>query len=614
MSAQLVINDFVIDLPEEVTYNFKAGDLGEISLAKSTYTSSFSIGKTSEIVALFKGLGLPGDRSNIPYIINDVVLMDDYSPLLVGTLVVLNTDIEFYNVTVISGAYDFFTEIGDTSFSDLNISEITHEKTVSAVDVRLRASSGNVRYGFAQFGWPSHFNEAGGPNTINVDTMAPAVRAKYLWDKIFSSFPRFTFSGSFYSSADFQDLYLTFPYGDFLSDSDPVQRLNVTKSGANPSGLIVDNMVPSYSGAVTFVEVRSGGIYIDVLSSGYLRVIIERFDIRFDPPYQSEVARLAVRKNNVVMMEVFNEFDQVIGAAVDMEVAAGDSITFTWTMNNDIPSFDLVSFEANLQKIEPSKEVFDLSLKSFIKEVMWRYGLVAIVDRGHIEFVRYSDIINSTNIINWSNKYAGRDNEEYTLDYTQSNWLRHRYDTDGESYNDKNITVSNRNLPVQKTLIQSDFFSPSSTPVRFSVYALDQITVREFITYEGSGAGDPDDLTFKKLKRNFWVKINRTSIPYRIGSALTPGAPFIDQPVPTNVNVFTFDGLSFRENPYYNAFSRILTNTRVHRINLVLTAADANNIDLKSVYYFEQEQSYYVLNSLRYKKGELASGEFIKIN
>lgn len=615
MSAQLAINDFVIDLPDEVTYNFKAGDVGEISLAKSTYTSSFQIGKTSEIVALFRGLGVAGDRSTIPYIINDVVLMDDYSPLLTGTLVVLNTDDEFYNVTVISGAFDFFTEIGDTSFSDINISAIIHEKTVTVIDGLLRSTSGNVRYGIAQFGGMSHYvyrdPDTGViviPRTVNIDTMVPAISAKYLWDRIFSAFPRFSFSGAFYSSTDFEELYLTFPYGDFLSDSDPVRRLNVTKSGQNPSGLIIDNMVPSYSGAVNFVQLRSGGVFVDVLSSGYLRVIVERFDIRFDPPYELEVAKFQVRKNNVVVMDGFREFDEIIGAAVDLEVVAGDYITFTWTQDPNIEDYDLVAFEANFEKIEPSRDIFDLSLKTFVKEVMWRYGLVAIVERGHIEFVQYGDIINSSNIINWSSKYAGRDNEEYSLDYAQSNWLRHRYDFDGDSHNDKNISVSNKNLPAQKTLIQSDFFSPSNGTIQFGTREDDSLMAEQYITFEGQEG----DEKYKKLNRHFWTRVARRTTPYRIGSAVAES--YFDQPTPTSINVFTFDGLSFRENTYYNAFSRILTNTRVHRINLILTAADANNIDLKSVYYFEQEQSYYILNSLRYKKGELASGEFIKLN
>ena len=630
MSAQLVINNTVIDLPEEVTYNFKIGDIGQINLSKSSYTTTFNIGRTAEVVKLFKGLGIAGDRSDIPYTITNVMLMDDYTPLLRGTLVVVRTDAEYYNVTVVSGAYDFFNEIGDTKFSDIDISEIWHDKNLSTVKdnidgLILNPYGGNFTYAMAHFGHSvSHYQvvdpnteEILEPRTVNIDALVPFVTAKYLWDKIFGHFSMFTFSGDFYTSADFEALWVGFPYGSFKEVGEAILDADVYKRGYVFSGSAsLTSMTATYAHVLPeFMELESPARQrIYALEDGYLRLNIEKFQVEIATPSDITMTVIAWKNGTEELMRIDATSEANIEnmGSVDVWLDEGDFIGFTliWTGGGPITG-EIIDFTANLSKItftqNSADKVFGLSIKTFISEIMWRYGLVSIVQDGHIHFENYSDIINSSTIIDWSSKYSQRVEEEYTLGYAQNNWLRHKYDEEDVEYNDKNLTSSNDNLPPSKTLKQSEFYSPLRDKTGFTTAPEFTIQVDEWPIFNGE----------KIQNRLFFANIGVFNYPYRIGSATMRNSYFKNigsDEFPNALHVATFDGVAFKDLSYFNALSKIMNNTRAHTIELLLTTADVTGLDLTAVYYFEQEQSYYILNSLKYTKEELAVGEFIKLN
>lgn len=630
MSAQLVINDHVIDLPDEVTYNFQVGDIGEISLSKSTYTTTFNIGRTSEVVELFKGLGLPGDRSNVPYTINNVMLMDDYAPLMLGTLVVLKTDQDYYNVSVISGAFDFFSEIGETKFSDLNLTEVMHDKTLSHVASRidgilLDPYGGHYTYAMAHFGGNSHAaltdpvtgDEIEGTVFVNIDALVPLVTAKYLWDKIFESFPNFSFSGDFYTSQDFRSLWVGVPYPSFDEAGEPVKKAEIYKR--NYSFSTYPDLPPLGVTYVStdFVELEAPPSQqrVYAVSSGLARIDIDKFHYSLTTPENTNM-RVVLWKNGdevVGKWEGSRDGDLENIGTIDMWLNSGEFIVLTleWDGGGITAVGEIHDLTVSISKITSTDttkdKVFGLQVKTFVKEIMWRYGLVAIVNNGHLNFVSYSDIIDSSKVVDWSSKYAGRVSEEYSIGYAQNNWLKHRYDGEAEEFNDKNIRVVNENQAITKTLMQSEFYSPDEEKINFRTSPYHYIGVNRFPVFSNE----------KIQSRYFFARVNTHNYPYRLGSMSMGG--IVEKAIgstsfPNSLHVASFDDLSFRENTYYDSIESVVDNTRAHRIYLLLTAADISGLDLTAVYYFDQEQSLYTLNSLRYTKGELAQGEFIKIN
>lgn len=642
MAAQIQIQDTVIELGEEINYNFQVGDLGEISKSKSTYTSSFKIPRLSEFERLFNGLGIAADRSRHPYQINDVYLLDDYVPIMKGVLVFMRTDELYFNVTAISGAFDFFTEIGETKFSDIDISEIVHEKTLDTVYNNIAGLfPSNFTYAFGYFGGISHYTDNGGPITVNIDAMVPLVRAKYLWNKIFAAFPRFTFSGDFYNSTDFGGLWVTFPYGSLSDISNEVLSITLIKeewdggaetgnelTGYTPWTSIVNGEIHFLNiGATWNMRCEDNGVYLFSL------VEFNAF-VRYPdsgPDIENDFVIIRVSVNGVAVSESFRSYNAQQTSDIssfNLELSAGDIVSFTM-IRNPARNMDLVI--VNLERLEISvsrrnidntllKNAFGLSIRSFVKEVMWRYGLLAFVENNHIDFVRMGSIIESGEVVDWSDKYIRRTEEEYTLDYHQNNWLRHKYDEENSSYFDKNIQVDNKNINPDKTIIQSDFYSPLENLTAYLTYPGFSIQAYFFPVF------DPDlrqvnfpsgeDREYKLQERFFFARISNRNIPYRIGSVMYGGV--IDVPynpeIHNPVHVITYDNCSFEENTYYDPLNKILSHTRVHRIDLKLSPIDANQLSLKKRYYFEQEQSFYMLNKLQYKKGDPAKGEYIKIS
>lgn len=636
MAAQIQIQDTIIELGEEINYNFQVGDLGEISKSKSTYTSSFKIPRLTEFERLFGGLGIPADRSRFPYQINDVYLLDDYVPIMRGVLVFMRTDELYFNVTAISGAFDFFTEIGETKFSDIEISEIVHEKTLEEVYDRIAGLiihpyGGYYTYGFAQFGGMSHYREGNdGASTVNIDCLCPAVTAKYLWDKIFEAFPRFTFSGDFYTSQDFERLWVVFPAPPTSEYED--YEVKGTASITNLHFVSPPRIYPltgTYDGPADFISFENNGtgtFRVVVLSSGYLRIKLEKFWVpTVTQPSALDYIEIRIRRN-------LNEFIDVLGTStltdvnstsdpIDILVAPGDIFEFGSNAIADAQINELtISFERATVGPVLVEKIYGLSLKSFVKEIMWRYGLLAFVEGDNIDFVRMGSIIQSSDVVDWSDRYVRRTEEEYTLDYNQNNWLRHKYETDRDSYFDKNLPVDNKNMSPQKTIIQSEFFAPLEEKRQYRTYPDNIISVDHFPVFDPRA--EEVDLTqggtfdYKTENRMFFARVSSRNIPYRIGSATLGGVMDVPlNPILENrVHIITFDDCSFASNPHYDSFRKILDHTRVHRIELRLTPIDINQLSLRSLYYFEQEQSYYMLNKLQYKRGTVAKGEFVKIS
>lgn len=631
MAAQIQIQDTIIELGEEINYNFQVGDIAEISKSKSTYTSSFKIPRLSEFERIFNGLAIPGDRSKFPYQINDVYLLDDYVPIMRGVLVFMRTDELYFNVTAISGAFDFFTEIGDAKFSDLDISEIVHEKTLDVVADRiqgliLQPYGGHYTYGFAQFGGMSHYNYGGGPRIVNIDALCPVVTARYLWDKIFEAFPRFTFSGDFYSLQDFERLWVVFPYGPFEEVSEPILKAisykrgySFTDGNFDLSPMSVDIIDSDF---VTFNSPSNTSF--TVVSEGRARIGIDKWYASVTP-FNIEL-ELEIRHNTVLIATIphtSTNDENVSEIFVDLNV--GDTITFSvnWDSGIDEPSGTVHDLTISVSRmgVSSSNNIFSLSIKTFLKEIMWRYGLLAFVDNNHIDFVRMGDIIESGDVVDWSDKYVRRTEEEYTLDYNQNNWLRHKYDDEDADYFDRNIEVDNKNIPPEKTIIQSLFYAPSETRSQYRVHPDRAISVSDFLIFDPSSANvdldaDNAEFEYKTQERFFFARVGSENLPYRIGSASMGGV--VDSPLTPGitklVHVITYDDCAFSENPYYDALTKILNPTRAHRIELKLTAIDVNQLSLKRLYYFEQEQARYMLNKLQYKKGTVAKGEFIKIS
>lgn len=632
MGVQLAFENEIILLNDQITYNFQTASVGDLSLSRSNYTSTFNIPRTLENQRFFAGLGIPSDQSDVPYIAHNVQVMEDYVQVYSGTLVILKTNKLYYEATVISGTFDFFSFLGKKTFADIDISEIVHAKTPQNVANAITNTSRPYAYFVGNFSNEDNYN-----NGLNVDAMPVAVKLQYLMDKIFE---HAQMDYILPSSANIVEQFMTFPYPPYLEvgasggnvftlTKDPqtyfLSNPNLNSQEmrdqyavwSSQSGLGFTTIgfdIVAVGGGQTLFDFEECIVEIQSLGIGTFLSTVECALI--DTSINYEFARfttdsIAGFDNNSTYRTVYN-------------VSAGARIRVEFRYRNPNTSLPkVVRFESiilNLSGLDMSTDglqrVFGFSLADFIKEMMYRYTLIPFQEGRTVRFVALNDILQSegiTDFVDWSDKYIERTDEVYDIGYAQNNYLTHRYAFTGDKTYDRNLESDNRTLPAASNIIESKVFA---VPLQNVDVVPDQnnpttiVSSRQWLTYDVTI--NNGNVSIKTENRNYFVRIIQESGPMqiRLESPSLPGDTVV-QAASYNVGQYP---AGFIENPRWNALFLLLDNTRMHSITLHLTQEDIRTLDQTKPIFFDQEQAYYVLNKLQYKKGEKAKGEFIKIN
>lgn len=643
MSAQLAFKDKIIDLNQEITYNLQIADIADVNKSKSNYTSTFTIPRTVENVKIFEGLGIPGDLSTVPYAVSNVVCMSNYVEIYRGTLIVLKTDEVNYHATVISGAYDFFTLLGDTVFSDLDISEIVHAKTPTNVADLITNTNGPLAY-FAGF-----FTTDSTPqgeqyyeNGLNIDAMAPAVKLEYLLDKTFE------FAGIDYElppGLDISNEFLTFPYPPFLqAGSDGYILFDARRRATTPTPIDIPpernlndpNIRSQYAEFDSALGLGYYAIGFDIHIERTQQVIVAikeaEFFVSFQNQYEPVEGRIYLNGTlaGTYMTDTLNQSSgELYRTVMDLEI--GDTVRLEFHKTNPSSPLTPIPMTAYLNSLvvhfidasqldpDARDEIFGMQLKKFMKEFMARYALIPVQTENAISFITYQQIMGEE-YVDMSDKFMRRTEETYDIGYGFNNWLRHSYAQDGEDYYDLNLISNNENAVKDNTIFKSEFFAPSEKEYDLITYRSSsaEYTVKSNIwpTYDVTFE-TKDGITVPKVStqnRQFWVKIvndvDQSVKQVRLTSATLPGG-WVIQTIYLNVGEFS---AAFSSQSQWYPLEAIIVNTRRHVIELNLTEMDAHGIDLTKPVYLQQEGSKYMLNKLQFTNGTPAKGEFIKIN
>lgn len=633
MASQLIVRDRIIELAEDITYNFQVSDVGNVSLSKSNYTSTFKIPKTHENVALFDALGVPSDTSSVPYVINNVSCLQDHNLVYSGTLVFLKTDSKYYNVTVISGAFDLFTKLSDTSFGDLPLTDLRIIKTISEVADEITYADPTKPYTFFLGKFSENPYHEGG---INIDPMPIAVRIPYLLQQI-QAYSGVTFEFPQNIVDAMGEEFFTFPYPDYISvGGTGTTVFNARRDTDTTVGLTFNEELNDKRSQYAQWETSNVPTYefthsnFDITSqiSGERIISFPKMSVESFGPGEAESSppTVVLKVNGVEIgrfptqtREEANESEEAYRTIYNFQV--GDVLRIEFHQKNTQTFLRVVGFYELVVLItrpeiseEGMKTIFSFKMSDFVKEIMYRYALVPFSrDNNVVEFVPISQLYSLQNESeDWSEKFQRRTEEVYDIGYAQNNYLRHSYDKEGDEYFDKNLKADNLNLPLDKTILTTKSYAASKDLLRMYTQIEPRLSpavlVREFLSAEIS-----DDMTVKTLNRNYFVKIVSEYAQGRV-TRLTSGILPQDLVILDNyINVGYFEEQQFAQNNYWNDLIKIIHRTRMHTIELALNFDDIRKLDLTKKYYFSQESAYYILSTLQYKPGELSKAQFVKI-
>ena len=622
---------------EKVTYTIQVQDLADVSSVASSVTTSFKLPKTKNNYEALKSLSLPSDTSNLPYLKN-VCKLYNFGTTLIdnGWLKINNSDEESFNVNIENGIIDFFKAIeGKTIGNDLDLTDTNHNKDLITVINSFERN--DYTYIIADYNGLNTYLK-GGVNYINVDYLVPSLNSKYIWDKIFNSIG-YTYSGSIFNSELFTNLWVTYPKApptksDDEQLPDPVLRLSTNKTGniefvedltydiiefdlenvsTNDNDFLNNKLIVKHTGTYNLKSIIDG--YADYVVTN-----------NHGDENGSEKSFLlpALRINGVI--KLFSNDDT-------LNLKQGDIVEFlcTWYGLSGsyivrireivFNSYDFKLYQISQQVVDFGSEFLDVSLSEFIKEIMMRFALTPFIDveNKHIKFLTLSERINTNNVKDWTDKFIKRTDENYIYkDYAQRNWLKHKYNDENATFNNGFLSVSNQTLQPQKDLYSSKFYSFNNEITSFydsdftnNSFPIWNREIKETINNDTTPPTKTYDVNYKGLSNRFYF-IRRNILPktINIGSQLLR----IEETA-NNVAIVDTKNLSYSDAVNnYKDFVKVLNDTRIHEIELFLNINDLLDLDLESLYYFSQENQYYILNRITIDlTNNINKGEFIRV-
>lgn len=621
--VEIKLNDHIIPVEGRMTYNFHSADITDVQVSKSNYTSSFKIPRTEEVKRIFNGLGIVGDISTSAYKAHDVSVLEEGIEAYKGTLVILKSDAGYYHCSVIAGTRDFFSEIQDVTFADLDIEDIVHPKSVNQVRSGLTASNNNpLAYFLANFG--------GNPNFIrdenlylNIDYLSPAISVQYLLDKAFD-YAGFTYE----IPEDVEDKInpqsslneierIVFPYPPYLeagADGVVVGRGRVLNIG----GALDNN--DEFTNYKNFSQSSSNQEFFTIeenwkfrcQNSGDYILDFPVFDVVSPTQTSSGTVTCRVYRNGAEIgnFQFNSDSDEPTNVyRTSVSLNSGDVIDFSlfgpsgaWFFGIHEIHFLILTAEIDA---DSRKDIFGLSLTTFIKEFCYRFGLMPTQpEKNKIKFIQIKELININNAVDWSDKFNRRIEESYDNGFGVNNYLKHKYSDEVVDKWDAVYVSDNKNLKTSNDLISSSFYAPNG----FSWLNTGVQTIQSYIypIYEIS-SGD----RAKTNNRYMFTSTYKDRVAFRLGSGTLPGFSYAPDGVIVNVANYSayFDG-----NEYWKPLELFMSNPRKINIELYLNLMDIRSLDLSKPYYFRQENAYFIIKSLKYTRGSIATAECIRID
>lgn len=637
MAVELYIRERLIDLTENTRFqfNFTINDIFNIGYVSVGYSNVFEAPKTSNNTSALGGLGLVGSTSRIPYQKYKAVLKyNGYDIIPNGLLSVESTAVN-YKLGVHDGMMNFFKDIENKTIGNdvIGIEELKHKKNVTNFKNSIIDNNSPYRYVVADFGGKMQVDA----NTISIDYLIPAVKLSYIWDKIFETFG-YNYSGNIFSSGDFADAWITFPNAPD-TDSNLEDYSVAAKSSYTDYNHTIVNGFPAFPNAYNWTTTQGDG-YVD--NWRFKSPTADTYRMRVTPVGYVMVRR---RINGVLINDQrLFEFNVKVGGNVtkfisqtslsadfsnyyfDFALSEGEEVDFSITpfmslMDDEISYLQITSLKIEILKnslgeLDFQEAFTDFGVKDFVKEIVNRYGLTPIYhpNENNIEFLTINEKINFNNTIDWTEKYVEREEESYIFgSYAQANNFVHKYNEEGDSYNNGSISINNSNLEPSKNIVVSKIYSAENRVYKYQMNG-NEISTNRYPVWraEVKETSDGLEVDYKGLNGRYYImKLSQVNNMGRFKSE------FLNSNIETTPYYFVpinqMTHYAELVPKYYPKYEEVLNDFKMHKIELALSLSDIIHLDFRKLYYFTQEASYYILNKLTWEDGKTTKGEFIKV-
>lgn len=635
MSYILYINGNLIELSEVslIAQTKQVNDLARLDNRQSNFTHTFTVPPTANNLRALEKVYLVGNQSNIPYQKNEANLFDAESGACLiykGWANVIQSSIKGYEIFIYDGIIDFYRRIENKTLTDVDISGLNHAKSITNI-IDSWNDTLPYFYAIADYNGKNKFTTTGGTNIeINTDYQVPSARVSYIWDRVFA-FTGFTYSGSFFNTDNFKNLFMSFPKPvptlvphRILVHAGSCYPRHSTYSYYDGYALFTaesylltlprENFTTAYASVTNnnaTTAITAGGYVYDhnpihILQNGTYS--IDAYAPTIDFYYTRLNSAGTVMENGQAELDSTGTFKMhlfncLAGDTIKFIISAPETtlqtLTFDWKLNR------IDGYEANFEEA-----LVDFKATEFINEIIQRAGITAFKDKyeNHIEFLTMDEILNSNSVIDWSGKFQYKDLEKYCIGkYAKQNNFKYRYNGENENHNDGVILINDENLKDEDTVIDSKIYSPERDTT--------EMIGRQVKVFKiwNKNVKDDSSLEYKDLSgRYYFLRFEIVATSATIASELLNS-----QQAVTNIAMASYSRLKFSEiiQDNYTSIESILDKAKIIEAYFSLKSADVESFDFKKLIYVEQLASYYLVNKIvNFTKGKVTKCEIIEVD
>lgn len=635
--VELEINGRIADLEfkgNEIKYTKQIADILDIASVSSSYTNSFTIPKTPNNVQIMQGLGIIGDTSSIPYVKTKARIKNNGFDIVRDGFLNISETSENYKIAVIDGIVELFKSMENKTIGvDLDLSNFNHEKNIETV-----VDSYNNEY------YKYIISDYGGLNVIrlffndyiNIDYQTPSFSVEKLLELIFQTFG---YSVDFSGIQDFiSGLFITYPQATSLESSQQVQSavLKIGQQADMPfvqDGNLwrVNDVSRNWSATQSVVTEGTLNQYRYVIAQS--AVYIFKTSIQGYAHYKRKFGNndiyrpIAVRVyvNNIIYSEFASGIYEPTENTFTIFCNVGDVVSIQYVVFTNIENegttqeiglkdfhFNFVTLDVKRTSqgnISLTNAMKSFKITDFLKEIIWRTAVTPYFDEDRVvRFLKIEERLGISNSVPLPGKFIKRTSEKYIRsNYAQDNIFQMKYNNEGQDNFDGHIYVNNSNIEASKTLATSQLYAPEN-----SVSEILDLQVPLIKMWNKEPKEDADGnitIEYKALDNRFYfLRYKNKSGTYRFRSQSVIGTEIVSNILYANVENTLFSQTVPKA---YRQYQKMFEQFRAHTFEIALSLNDILNIDLKKVFYSEDESKYYLINKIDFQEGEISKAECV---
>jgi hypothetical protein len=520
MSNQaLIINGESVELSSDtkIVITYQSNDLADLKDRQASFTNQFRCPDTDENKRIFENVNDPHSGSVLPYRNNTATIVaSGVEVLSYGSAVIDKTQGDF-SVTVYDALKKFFDLVGDKKISDIDFSDLV---LVWGCD-DISAKYGNLSFEYVYSIINNGLNLNKNTRTIQVDSLAPSIFVKAIFDRMFAAIGYRYESESFGAGSDFLSMIIPFTNEKIevrneiglkghlsyqaVIDTPDYHLLLVPNQTAPYFVAFNDISVNGWNFVGTAFNVVQGKLTSPIAQKGlfyfraYLEVIpddlfgqiwhdiniglvfvvngsVNQTYIRLLKPYQDD--SITVGGRTFILFEHTFEYTASIGDQIRFGFLGGNSTAAPNLNDFRLVNENPVTGEANFARFgalweyeafngiwNVAKNLPDIKQKDLIKAIANKYCQILIADNVEkvLRFIPFNVL--KENIPDADERFDVVVEDEkqvetilHATDYARQNFFRWKKDdTVPAEYGDSFFAIDDETLSEKKTIVEMPF-------------------------------------------------------------------------------------------------------------------------------------------------------------